>query len=209
MIARRAALLLALGVEGCRGCADGASPAPVDAGQPPMPSGMLVPSPSAAASGEAGAAKDAAARLRVTRGEKGGAFTELQIAPPGERPDRWDFTHWRDDSRFVSLDAMTLLNVPFARALSGFDLFLPRLFPPDALDRLARELRAYEKEWTSLATLAEAKARWAKYSELVAGLRTEAEWREARAALASTIGELVALATDLSAKKASLWVLGP
>lgn len=208
MIARRAALLLALGVEGCRGCDGGASPASVDAGQPPMPSGMLVPSPSGVAS-EAGGAKDAAARLRVTRGEKGGAFTELQIAPAGELPDRWDFTHWRDDSRFVSLDAMTLLNVPFARALPGFDLFLPRLFPPEALARLVTELDAYEKDWTSLATLADAKARWAKYSELVAGLRTDAEWRDARAALVATIHELVALAKDLSAKRESLWVLGP
>ena len=40
---------------------------------------------------------------------------------------------------------MTQLHEPFARALPGFDLFLPRLFAPDALARLAEELTAHAR----------------------------------------------------------------
>lgn len=108
-----------------------------------MPTGMLVPpSGDASASGDAGpgAAVDP---LRIARGVKSGSWTELQVARPGDAPSRTDFEHWREDSRFVSLEAMTLMHEPFARALPGFDLFLPRLYDPAALAKLATELDAF------------------------------------------------------------------
>jgi hypothetical protein len=74
---------------------------------------------------------------------KGGAYAELQLARPGDREDRKDFEHWRDDSLYVSLAAMTALHDAFARALPSFDLFLPRLFAGDTLGRLADELGAF------------------------------------------------------------------
>lgn len=81
----------------------------------------------------------------MVRGRKAGAWVELQYARPGDDAERRDFTHWIDDSWFVSLEAMTQLHEPFARALPGFDLFLPRLFGPDALARLADELTAHAR----------------------------------------------------------------
>ena len=103
-----------------------------------MPTGMLVPGATASAIVDAGAGS----ALHVTRGMRGGAWTELQIAAAGDRPERVAFEHWRDDSVFVSLEAMTLMHEAFARALSGFDLFLPRLFDPAALTKLAAELES-------------------------------------------------------------------
>jgi hypothetical protein len=99
---------------------------------------MLVPIVEPDASADA-----SGSTLRVARAVKGGAWTELQIARPGDRADRTDFQHWRDDSWFVSLEAMTLLHQAFAHALPGFDLFLPRMFAPDALVKLAAELDAF------------------------------------------------------------------
>ena len=139
MIQGRAALLaVALTVAGCRSCSDERGRGG-DAGVtgPTLPTGMLVPSdaPSGAAS--------SAPRLSVARKVKSGAWVELQIARASDRADRRDFQHWRDDSRFVSLEAMTLLHEPFARSLPGFDLFLPRLYTSEALARLAAELDAF------------------------------------------------------------------
>jgi hypothetical protein len=112
-----------------------------------MPTGMLVPAlPSKGGGG--GHANANADPLRVARGVKSGAWTELQVARPGDSTERKDFEHWRDDSRFVSLEAMTLLHEPFARALPGFDLFLPRLYDPAALTRLATELDAFAQRAT-------------------------------------------------------------
>jgi hypothetical protein len=125
---------------GCRSCSEESGRA-ADGGAavsgPTMPPGMLVPTdaPSAAAS--------SAPSLRLARHVKAGAWTELQVALPGDRAGRMDFQHWRDDSTFVSLEAMTLLHEPFARALPGFDLFLPRLFAGEALVKLAAELDAF------------------------------------------------------------------
>ena len=102
-----------------------------------MPTGMLVPA-TAAAAAEAGAGS-----AGVARHMKAGAWVELQIARPGDDAERREFTHWNDDSWFVSLDAMTALHEPFARVLPGFDLFLPRLFTPDALARLGDELDGF------------------------------------------------------------------
>ena len=84
-----------------------------------------------------------ASELRIAHHVKGGPFTELQVARAGDRADRVDFEHWRDDSSFVPLAAMTLLHEAFARALPGFDLFLPRLFGGEALAKLAAELEAF------------------------------------------------------------------
>ena len=81
----------------------------------------------------------------MARHIKSGAWVELQVARPGDDVERREFTHWNDDSWFVSLDAMTALHEPFARVLPGFDLFLPRLFTPDALARLADELDAFAR----------------------------------------------------------------
>jgi hypothetical protein len=122
---------------GCRSCDERSAPADAAPAGPTMPAGMLVPSDAPSVT-EAGASS-----LRVVHHVKGGAFAELQLARAGDRADRRDFEHWRDDSAFLSLDAMTQLHEPFARALPGFDLFLPRLFDGEALERLAAELEAF------------------------------------------------------------------
>jgi len=126
---------------GCRSC-DAPSGGAADAAPagPTMPAGMLLPNDNDAPSA---AAPLIASELQIAHHVKGGAFTELQVARPGDRADRRDFEHWRDDSSFVSLAAMTLLHEPFARALPGFDLFLPRLFAGEALAKLASELDAF------------------------------------------------------------------
>lgn len=130
---------LALANAGCRSCADEpGGAADVGPAPPAMPLGMLMPVDAAGA-----ATGTAAGAMRVARGMKSGAWTELQIARPGDTAERTEFQHWRDDSSFVSLEAMTLMHEAFARALPGFDLFLPRLFAPDALVRLAAELEAF------------------------------------------------------------------
>ena len=142
MIRTPAASLLAaaLALTGCRSCGEDRAPAG-DGGAavsgPTMPTGMLLPTdaPSAAAS--------ATSSSRLARHVKGGAWAELQLARPRDRADRRDFQHWREDSTFVSIDTMTVLHEPFARALLGFDLFLPRLFADEALGKLAAELDAF------------------------------------------------------------------
>jgi hypothetical protein len=142
-----AAIALAGGIAvasaGCRSRAEDrpAAPDAAPAG-PTMPAGMLMPVDAAAASDVAPSA------LRVARGMKSGAWTELQVAKPGDAPGRSDFQHWRDDSSFVSLEAMTQLHEAFARALPGFDLFLPRLFGPDALVSLGKELEGFARRST-------------------------------------------------------------
>ena len=124
---------------GCRGCTEDKEAAPdARVAQPTMPPGMLMPAQGGEASASAG--NDVWGNWDSS---KGGAWVELQNARPGDEADRKEFTHWNDDSWFVSLDVMTQLHEPFARALPGFDLFLPRLFPPEALVKLADELAAY------------------------------------------------------------------
>jgi len=131
-------LVVSMVLGGCRSC-DEEKSAAADAAAvgPTMPTGMLVPNDGPSTAPGAGA------ELRVTRHAKGGAFSEIQVARAGDRADRRDFERWRDDSVFVSLPAMTLLHEPFARALAGFDLFLPRLFDGESLVRLASELEAF------------------------------------------------------------------
>lgn len=141
---------------GCRGCGEERDGGARATG-PAMPAGMLMGAEGGAgdargADADAGAA--AASGARVLRGVKGGAWAEVQAARAGDAPNRKDFDRWRDDSLFVSLEAMTLLHEAFARALPGFDLFLPRLFPPDALAKLATELAAFEAAGGPLADAA-------------------------------------------------------
>jgi hypothetical protein len=101
--------------------------------------------------------------MSVARGVKGGAWAELQVAQAGDTAARTNFQHWRDDSRFVSLEAMTAMHEPFARALPGFDLFLPRLFSLDALLTLSVELDAFaQRSSGELATSARELAAIAK-----------------------------------------------
>lgn len=196
-----AACLVVTQLAGCRACEDGGGGGDPP---PPMPTGMLAPAPS----GSAAAPADVAARLRVARRQTGGAFVELQIARPGDSADRVAFDHWQPASRFVPLDAMTLMHDAFARAKPGFDPFLPQLYDPAALGRLASELRAFRGQLGRVETAADARARWGASSELVRGLASDADWRAARGALLETVDELAAMAQDLSSKRESLWVLG-
>lgn len=140
-----AAGAIAAACGGCRGCGgadERESAADARVVQPTMPAGMLMPGAEAGAGAgaSAGAEAGAEAGAGVVRGRKSGAWVELQRARPGDGDDRREFTRWDDDSWFVSIDAMTALHEPFARALPGFDLFLPRLFSPEALVRLGEEL---------------------------------------------------------------------
>lgn len=142
--------LLVVAASGCRSCAEDRSadavPADARVAQPTMPTGMLMPAASAGAGASAAPSATAGATPgAVARGMKGGAWVELQIARPGDEADRREFTHWNEDSWFVSLEAMTRLHEPFAKALPGFDLFLPRLFAPDALVTLGDELAAFAR----------------------------------------------------------------
>ncbi|MBX3188040.1 MAG: hypothetical protein KF819_13545 [Labilithrix sp.] len=199
---RRAAAILTGGLvlAGCRSC-DERTVARTDASaQPSMPTGLLLPPPSAP-SGDGGA------DLRIARDAKGGPYAELQVAAEGDRPDKKGLERWKSDSRFVPLDAMTILHEAFARALPGFDLFLPRLFSPEALARLSSELVAFETEWSSVSDVSLAKKRWSSSSQ-VRDLRDDGEWLATRAMLAQTAREIADLARDLSAKGKSLWVIG-
>lgn len=176
--ARVLGMMLALAsvgsVAGCRSCAEDRGSAPaVDAGpaQPTMPQGMLVPAAERADGGET----DAGGTMRIARGVKGGAWTELQVARPGDTAQRTDFQHWRDDSWFVSLEAMTQMHEAFARALPGFDLFLPRLFGPDALAKLAGELDAFAASHSSSGDLAATARDLAQLARTTAG-RGQSLW---------------------------------
>lgn len=168
-------IVLAAASGGCRSCAEDRGAA-VDAGpaQPAMPTGMLMPVDGAGAGAGPGPGAEAgASAMRVARGIKSGAWTELQLAKPGDTRDRADFQHWRDDSSFVSLEAMTLMHEAFARALPGFDLFLPRLFAPDALMSLAAELEALAQRASG--DIAEAARELAQLARSTAG-KKESLW---------------------------------
>jgi hypothetical protein len=150
-------------------------------------------------------------RLAMARGKTGGAWAELQIAGANDSSDpntRNPFDHWQSDSRFLSLDAMTLLHDPFARASPGFDLFLPRLLDVAALGRLRTELASMKSAVAAIATAQAAKARWGEASSLIQSLKDDVAWLDARASLLTTIDELGAMAADLEKRGQSLWVLG-
>src|SRR5687767_4040418 len=115
----------------------------------------------------------------LQRGVTGGGFTELQVAPPNDKPDWAKFEHWKKDSIFIPTDAATLLWKPFHDVDREFSEYEPRLFDPVMLGKLADALAAHQKEWLALDSLAKAKARWAKFSKPVDDLKTEAEWKRA------------------------------
>ena len=144
----------------------------------------------------------------MARGKTSGEWAELQIARANDGPDRSAFERWQPDSRFLSLDAMSLLHEPFARALPGFDLFLPRHFDGAALGRLRAELALSKTALVAMPSARAAKARWGEASSLVAALPDDVAWLDARAALLGTIDALSELALDLETKGLGLWVLG-
>lgn len=170
-----------------------------------MPPGMLTPLPSAASASPPGSPAD---RLSMARERRGGEWAELQIAQPGDSPERTSFERGQPGARFLSLDAMTLLHDPFARALPGFDLFLPRRFDGAALGRLRLELATMKAQVGAIPNLAAAKGRWGEASSLVAALPDDTAWLDARGALLRTIDELTALVADVETQGGSLWVLG-
>ncbi len=169
--------------------------------QRPLPSGMLM-GPTAAAPASA----DPGRRLRSTRGATTGEWIELQPAAPGDSPKRTTFDHFRSDSLFVPLDAMTLLHEAFARAEPGFAVFTPQLLDARALGRLRAELASFRKEWTSIDAVKVARARF-EASSLVRGLTSDDAWREARGALVATIDDVAKLAAAQEEKGAGLWVV--
>lgn len=169
--------------------------------QKPLPTGMLMGAPSAAP------AKTAPARrLRSMRGVTSGEWIELQPAAPGDSPKRTTFDHFRNDSLFLPLDAMTLLHDAFARAEPGFAPLSPQLLDALALGRLKGELGSFRKQWTAVTSVSAARERFAA-SALVRGLASDGEWREAQGALAATIDDVTKLADELEKKGAGLWVI--
>src|SRR5690606_7141672 len=103
------AVALGLGTAGCQSCSNSTREITLDASPesgPTMPVGMLTPLSDALPSPALGAAE----RLSMARGKKGGEWSELQIARANDGSDRTAFELWRSDSRFLSLDAMSLLH---------------------------------------------------------------------------------------------------
>lgn len=195
MRARALFFVSTLGLAGCR-CGE---PAREEAPSPPaMPSGMLAPLPAIPPR------VDAVEALSMTRGKTAGEWIELQLAATNDVPDRRTFERWLPESRFLSLDAMTLLHDPFARALPGFDLFLPRLLDPPALARLDAELVAFGASVATL-SLVDAKRRFA--SPVIHSLENEASWQAVRSALLNTVEELTGLARGLAPTGRGLWIV--
>lgn len=188
---------------GCRGCADGARDR-AEASGPTMPVGLLAPLPDGAGAG-------AAARFALLQGtaarDPGTGWIELQRARDGDGPERSAFERGLATSSYLSADAMTFLHDAFARALPGFDPFLPHFFDRDALGRLVRELVVVRADLARTTSLAGAKDRWGA-SSTVAGLADDAAWDAARTALLRTIEGLSALAAEGVRDGRGLWVLG-
>jgi hypothetical protein len=103
---------------------------------------------------------------------------------------------------------MAVLHEPFARALPGFDLFLPRLLEGEALGTLRIELLSLQGELLAMPSARAAKARWGEVSQTIQGLPEDPAWLAARITLLATIDELVALAKALESQGRGLWVLG-
>lgn len=163
-----------------------------------MPAGMLSPTSDAAAKPRS---------LRLEKGIKAGSWVELQIAEPKDEPSRTAFEHYRDDSRFLSVDVLAVLHKPFASALPGFDLFVPRLFSGERLARLIDELAELDKTLSYVKTAASAREKWGIQSELVREIRDDAEWLTVRATIAATAHDVAAFAKEASGKGRGLWVL--
>jgi hypothetical protein len=196
---------------GCRGCGESAREAPADASAPTMPTGLLTPSTDSPPRPADDVAPSPAERLAMARGKTGGdssPWIELQLARANDGPARSSFERWQSDSRFLSLDAMTLLYEPFARSLPGFDLFLPRLLDSAALRRLQSELVTLKAQLAAMSNVVAAKARWGEVSTLIAALPDDVAWLSARAALLGTVDALSVLASELAKQGRGLWVVG-
>ncbi len=198
-------LLLVLGSGACRGsCGESASS---DAS---APRGMPAPVSSLAAPRITGSARPAPidlADLRLSRGKKGGEYTEFQVARAGDTPARAAFERWQAGSDYLGIAATAFFHPAFARAHPGFDLVLPRLLGPEQLRVLSRALGELSPEILAVSDLATARARW-KHAQLLEELGRDDEWPAVRSALAGTAKELAALAEAHAARGESLWVLG-
>src|SRR5262249_32951915 len=160
-------------------------PTSAEAAGPTMPIGLLAPSPLEKGQSDAGprpAARSAspAERLTMLRGAvKDSGWIELQLGHANDGPGRSSFERGQATSSFVSVDVMTLLHEPFARALPGFDLFVPRLFDGEALGRLVTELTTLREQLGTMSSVSAARSRWGEVSTLVAELPDDAAWLDA------------------------------
>jgi hypothetical protein len=213
LLRRGLVVALALGpLAGCRACgdetrADGAA-------QPPMPSGMLVPSPASSPAASPATSLELApplasvrwpgppavpiagilARLRVSGTPSISAF---ELAPVGEGEAR---------SLWVRPLAMTLLENAFARAQPGFGPFASRVVTPASMPKLGEELAALRVEWLALPN---AEAARAKFRAIDDALREEGgndAWRDAQATFAMTLEILAKHVADLASKGMGLRV---
>jgi hypothetical protein len=202
---------LVLGLGGCRAC-EGSSVAPgepmVEAGGPPMPVGLLgAGRPVAAPAGSLSVPE----RLRLAS-EARPEWAELRILaphpgePPGLPPTR--SVEGGPDSRFLSLDAMTLLHDAFGRASPGFDLFQPRLFDAHAVGRLRGELALVRTDVVDATDRLRALARWGEVSAMVRELRDDPSWLEARRAWLAMLDLLTAWLDEIAQRRAELVVIG-
>jgi hypothetical protein len=202
---------LVLGLGGCRACEGSAtapSEPPAEAGGPPMPVGLLGAGKPAA---PPAASLSVPERLRLST-EPRPEWAELRIlAPhPGPPPDP-QLTRSLEagpDSRFLSLDAMTLLHDAFGRASPGFDLFQPRRFDADAVGRLRVELALVRTDVVDAADRLRALARWGEVSAMVRELRDDPSWLEARRAWLAMIDLLTGWLDEVGRRRAELVVLG-
>jgi len=165
-----------------------------------MPSGMLGPaSPGAAVGG--GGDDPAALRLVALAADAGVPEGSVTIAivddPRADAPLRGSGLPARQ-TFFVSAAAITLLHGPLSRALPGFDLFLPRRFEGTALLRLAEELAAFDRAWTSVNEAQAARQRWGESTDRLREGTTDSEWLALRDSLSVTTRKLAELARERS-----------
>lgn len=173
--------------------------------QPPMPSGMLAPSP-VAPTPATGTAAPIGKSLRSAREVTTGEWIELQPAPEGESPKKTKFDFFKKDSLFIPLDAMSLLHDSFARAYQGFALFTPQLFVAMTLGELKTQLKEFKRIWSTIPTAAAARQRW-PFSARVKVALTDDLWRDFQAELVYTIDEITKLADGQIQKGEGLWIL--
>lgn len=185
----RLTVVVALGAlfAGCRACDDGAPPG--GNVQPPMPTGML----SAPREATAPLSEDVLARLRASRTAQPGW---VELAPGGTV---------MDESRWVSLTALSLMENAFARAQPGFGPFGARDVQPESMARLASELRAQRAEWLMVHSIAEAKAKWPAVGALH-DVQSDAQWRSMRDAFVLTLEDVAAHVDRLTARSAGMRV---
>jgi hypothetical protein len=215
--------MLVVVVGGCRKSdADGRAPdtgAGTDAGaQPTMPPGMLAPASTFDGVGDASpavvaAASSCAARLQLGHDVRGGAWIELARTAPSGAPDEdvKPTERWLPSSRFLSLDAMALLSGSFSRAGTGarFQPLTARLFLTASVVRLVAELETFRADWGAIDTAARAKEKFAAFSECVRDVTDDADWARVRAAMTTTLDELVGYCRSVVRDAAGFWYLPP